>query len=71
MRSATDKYSICTDLYMCADYPTDGVLLLRSLLGFSGAAVTNSALAPDATRTSWPEIRNHLQSRCAMSPLAP
>ena len=52
------------------DAATDGVLLLRALLGLSGTAVTNGAVSPCATRTTWTEIRAHLAGICGLT-LAP
>ncbi len=49
------------------DAATDGVLLLRALLGLSGTAVTNGALSPCATRTTWADIRNHLAGTCGLT----
>jgi hypothetical protein len=44
------------------DAATDGLLILRYLLGFRGAALINDAIAtsPPATRTSATDIANHL-----------
>ena len=39
---------------------TDGLMLTRALLGFSGAAITLNAIAPGAQRTDWNSIRQHL-----------
>ncbi len=52
------------------DAATDGVLLLRALLGLSGSAVTNGAVSPCATRTTWADIRTHLAGTCGLT-LAP
>jgi len=49
------------------DAATDGVLLLRALLGLNGAAVTNGALSPCATRTTWTDIRAHLVGWCGLT----
>ncbi len=48
------------------DAVTDGLLLLRSLLGFSGDAVIAGALSPCATRTTWVAIRGHLAGTCGL-----
>ena len=46
---------------------TDGVLLLRALLGFSGTAVTNGALGSGPkTRGDWPSIRQYLSGTCGL-----
>ncbi|HPG60678.1 MAG TPA: hypothetical protein PK586_01625 [Casimicrobium sp.] len=44
------------------DAATDGLLILRHLLGFRGAALINDAIAtsPPATRTTATDIANHL-----------
>jgi hypothetical protein len=46
-----------------SDASTDGVLILRYLLGFRGAALVENALAtsPPATRTLPVEIETYLQ----------
>lgn len=49
------------------DAVTDGLLLLRALLGLSGTAVTSGAVSPCATRTTWPEIRAHLAGTCGLT----
>ncbi len=48
------------------DAATDGVLLLRALLGLSGNAVINKVVSPCATRTSWTEIRAHMAGTCGL-----
>ncbi len=35
---------------------TDGLMLLRAMLGLTGTAVTNGAVAPGAPRTTWAQI---------------
>ena len=46
---------------------TDGLLLLRALLGFSGTAVTNGALgAGTKTRGDWASIRQYLSGTCGL-----
>ncbi len=49
------------------DIATDGVLLLRALLGLSGSAVIANAVSPCATRTNWTDIRAHLATGCALT----
>jgi len=43
---------------------TDGVLLLRAMLGMTGTAVWTNALGQDAPRNSWPLLREYLNGRC-------
>ena len=44
---------------------TDGLMLLRALLGFTGTAVTQGALGTGTLgRGDWTLIRNHLDSTC-------
>jgi hypothetical protein len=47
---------------------TDGLMLLRALLGMTGTSVTARAL-PSATppRSTWSAIRQHLNTTCGMS----
>jgi uncharacterized delta-60 repeat protein len=48
-------------------FATDGVILLRVLLGFTGSAVTEGIpFTPNATRTDWTTIRSHLNTQCGM-----
>jgi len=46
---------------------SDGLILMRAMLGLTGTAVTNGAVAPGATRATWPAIRTYLNTRCGMS----
>jgi PQQ-like domain len=48
---------------------TDGVLLMRALLGFRGDSVTVGALGDGATRQSWESIRSYLAGTCGVSTL--
>jgi hypothetical protein len=51
---------------------TDGLILLRALLGFSGTAVTNGALGSGTlSRGSWALIRPYLADVCGIANLAP
>lgn len=50
---------------------TDGLLLARALLGFSGSAVTSQAIATGAARQNWGAIKAHLERYCGVSGLAP
>jgi hypothetical protein len=50
------------------DALTDGLIILRTLLGMTGSAVTNNTTtAPTATRTSWDDIRAYLNTTCGAS----
>lgn len=42
---------------------TDGLLIIRHLFGFEGAALTNGAVSSAATRTSADQIRTTIESR--------
>jgi hypothetical protein len=46
------------------DPSTDGLMLMRILLGFRGDAVVTGATAANATRTTWQEVRDFMQSSC-------
>ncbi|MCZ2135483.1 MAG: hypothetical protein LC098_08660 [Burkholderiales bacterium] len=48
------------------DATTDGLMLLRALLGFSGNAVVADAISPCATRTTWSAIRTRLANVCGL-----
>ena len=50
---------------------TDGLLLVRALLGVSGNAVTANATGTTAQRNTWLAIRTHLQRTCGIQGLAP
>ena len=49
------------------DALTDGLIILRALLGMTGSAVTNNAVALTATRTSWDDIRAYMNTNCGTS----
>lgn len=45
----------------------DGIVLLRAMMGLTGDAVTNGIAFPAGTaRTSWVDIRAHLNGNCGM-----
>jgi hypothetical protein len=45
---------------------TDGLMVLRAMLGLTGTAVTNKALgAGTPTRNNWNAIRNYVNGRCS------
>jgi hypothetical protein len=48
---------------------TDGLLLMRALLGFKGDAVTNGALGIGASRQNWDSIRSYLSGACGVGAL--
>ena len=46
----------------------DGLINMRVMLGITGAAVVNGiTFAPNATRNTWPLIRDYLVTQCGMS----
>lgn len=47
------------------DPSTDGLMLMRILLGFRGDAVVTGATAANATRTTWIQVRDFMQSSCS------
>jgi hypothetical protein len=49
------------------DAATDGLLLLRALLGLSGDAVIGGALSSCATRITWAAVRAHLAGTCGLA----
>ena len=47
---------------------TDGLLLVRAASGITGAAITNGVgFNTNATRTTWPQLRDFLMLHCGMS----
>jgi hypothetical protein len=44
---------------------TDGLILMRVMLGMTGLAVS-SAAAPGAPRSTWADLRSYLNSNCAL-----
>ena len=44
---------------------TDGLLLLRAMLGFRGDALVNGAISTTATRRTAQDIQNFLLSNCS------
>ena len=53
------------------DASTDGVLLLRALLGFGGTAVTDGAVGTSPARSDWASVRGYLAGTCLVPGLAP
>jgi hypothetical protein len=49
------------------DALTDGVLLLRAMMGRTGAAVTAGAVGSGASRLAWEDIRVYLNANCGTS----
>ena len=43
---------------------TDGLMLVRAMLGFTGTAVTNGAIFGTPPRNTWPLIRDYLNGNC-------
>ena len=43
---------------------TDGLMLVRAMLGFTGTAVTNGAISGTPPRNTWPLIRDYLNGNC-------
>lgn len=43
---------------------TDGMIIVRAMAGVANNSVVGGASAPGATRTSWAQIRTHLNTRC-------
>ena len=43
---------------------TDGLMLIRAMLGFTGTAVTNGAIIGAPPRNTWPLIRDYLNQNC-------
>jgi hypothetical protein len=46
------------------DALTDGLLLIRAMFGLTGTSVTNNAIGIGATRSTWAQIRAHLNGNC-------
>jgi len=46
---------------------SDGVVLLRMMLGMKGASVLAGALPASAQRRTWPQVRMHVNAACAAS----
>ena len=49
---------------VAADAASDGLLLLRAMLGFTGSAVTTGAISGTPSRNTWALIRSYLNSNC-------
>jgi hypothetical protein len=45
---------------------TDGLILLRAMLGFSGTSALANAVAPGSARSTWPQVREYLFDQCRM-----
>lgn len=46
---------------------TDGLMLLRAMLGLTGSSVTSGAIIGTPPRNTWPQIRQYLNDRCGAS----
>ena len=46
---------------------TDGLILLRAMLGFTGTSALANAVAPGAARTTWGQVRDYLFDQCRMA----
>lgn len=49
------------------DALTDGLMMLRAMLGMTGTAVTTGALGANPTRNAWASIRLYLNGNCGTS----
>lgn len=45
---------------------TDGLMLLRAMLGFGGTNVIGGAVGANASRPTWPQVREYLIDQCRM-----
>ena len=45
---------------------TDGLIIMRAMMGMTGTAVSSAATA-SASRTTWDSIRNYLKNVCVMN----
>ena len=57
------NYDVDGDGFVRAE--TDGVLLLRALLGFKGSALVTGATGTTASRRTGDEILNYLRNNCS------
>jgi hypothetical protein len=48
------------------DALTDGLLLMRAMLGLTGTAATTGATGPNAARTAWADVRKMLIANCGL-----
>ena len=49
------------------DALTDGLIIIRAMLGMTGSSVTNAATGSGATRTTWAQIQPYLNGNCGTS----
>jgi PQQ-like domain len=78
-RTASDRTSFVGDQIASLKYDidgngsvsaaTDGLLLMRALLGLRGDAVTAGALGVGATRQNWNAVRDYLAGSCGVGAL--
>jgi uncharacterized delta-60 repeat protein len=69
MNSGPDTAKNCTmdiDGDGFVNATTDGLILLRAMLGFSGTSALANAVAPGAARSTWPQVRDYLFDQCRM-----
>jgi alpha-tubulin suppressor-like RCC1 family protein len=50
---------------------SDGLMIVRAMLGMSGDAVISGTVGANATRPTWPQVRAHLATSCGMPGVAP
>ncbi len=50
---------------------TDGLMIVRAMLGMNRDAVISGLTGATATRPTWPQIRAHLSASCGLQGLAP
>ena len=50
---------------------SDGLMILRAMLGMNDRAVTDGLVGATATRPTWPQIRAHLVTSCGLQGIAP
>ena len=55
------------DLNQNADALSDGIMIIRSLFGFTGTAVTNGAVGASPARGNWAAIQGYLNGNCGSS----
>ena len=69
---ATSVSTVQLTAQVCADIDgdglqdalSDGLIFLRAMFGLTGAAVVNGAIGPRSTRTTWEDVRIHMNTYC-------
>ena len=72
---ATSTSTLSLSTQTCADIDgdgrqdalSDGLMLVRAMFGLTGASVVNGTTSASSTRTTWDQVRAHMNAQCGTS----